>query len=626
MADLLALDPVYMMLPLDENPFAINANTRAIVAPKIVTLQNDQIAEMITFTIDRYYDYMDLDNATIYVQWTLPSGKEGATKVEFKDLDSEPGKIRFGWPLDADVTSEVGKVKYSVRFWQKGIVENTEGELEEKVVYSFNTLTSEFTVSPSLQINVNDVANTPKASNFFIRSIKNSILTGEGVELPQPPFFGEPGLDLPVQTSLKNNTLTLKAQAVVGDTGAISYRWFYKPAEDIALKDEDSGEVIATFKAGAEYSHETTTQLNDNGETDTIYGFGLLGGVAKTVFEEVDYSEGLKPNEQYYEADTIGADGESVETYKPYVDNKAPEDGRKLYEKFAIYTVPTGDVPVTGEYRVEAVNTVGGGEVIKNGETVKLKQISSNPQSSAVCHLISPNMPEFTSQLPSTAFMVENGETVSTTLEVKTKEPAKGAVVTYEWYKNITNSDTDNEVVGTNAKTLEINEPGWYMVKVSEGLNRETKSIESNMCKIMFAPEAPQMEYNYDTSRFKYGEVVEGEETLTYDIPTYEGEVTSIQFGVKFNLLDETNRETYKDHAVSLFSDKVKCEWTLREKDSDKEKVIKAEEFTFDTINETKVTSITANATGSKADVYTCHISNTLNGKTTSASLSYLIK
>lgn len=150
MADLLALDPVYMMLPLDENPFAINANTRAIVAPKIVTLQNDQIAEMITFTIDRYYDYMDLDNATIYVQWTLPSGKEGATKVEFKDLDSEPGKIRFGWPLDADVTSEVGKVKYSVRFWQKGMIENAEGEFEEKVVYSFNTLTSEFTVSPSL--------------------------------------------------------------------------------------------------------------------------------------------------------------------------------------------------------------------------------------------------------------------------------------------------------------------------------------------------------------------------------------------------------------------------------------------------------------------------------------------
>lgn len=41
MADLLTLDVTYMMLPLDENPFVINANTRAISAPKIVTLQND---------------------------------------------------------------------------------------------------------------------------------------------------------------------------------------------------------------------------------------------------------------------------------------------------------------------------------------------------------------------------------------------------------------------------------------------------------------------------------------------------------------------------------------------------------------------------------------------------------
>lgn len=67
MADLLTINNTYMMLPLDESPFTINANTRSITAPKIVALQNDQIAEVLTFTIDRYFDYMDLNNATIYV-------------------------------------------------------------------------------------------------------------------------------------------------------------------------------------------------------------------------------------------------------------------------------------------------------------------------------------------------------------------------------------------------------------------------------------------------------------------------------------------------------------------------------------------------------------------------------
>ena len=116
MADLLALNPTYMMLPIDEAAFTINANTRAISTPKVVTLQNDQIAETLMFTVDRYFDYMDLYNARVFVQWTLPSGKEGATEIELKDITTIPGKIRFGWPLDSDVTSEIGTVRYSVRF------------------------------------------------------------------------------------------------------------------------------------------------------------------------------------------------------------------------------------------------------------------------------------------------------------------------------------------------------------------------------------------------------------------------------------------------------------------------------------------------------------------------------
>jgi hypothetical protein len=208
MADLLALDPNYMMLPLDETPFAINADTRAISAPKIVVLQKDQIAEMLIFTIDRYFDYMDLYDTEIYVQWTLPDGKTtGATKIEFKDIETIPGKIRLGWALDSEVTAQAGQVKYSVRFWKKGEFKEENGEIVEKVVYSLNTLTSSFTISPSLQVEINnaDEVNAPIQSNLFKRSVRNGMLTGEGLDIPQPPTFGDPGLDLPVKASLKDN-------------------------------------------------------------------------------------------------------------------------------------------------------------------------------------------------------------------------------------------------------------------------------------------------------------------------------------------------------------------------------------------------------------------------------------
>ena len=88
MSDLLALDVTYMMLPLDETTFAINANTRSISTPKIVTLQNDQIAETVVFTIDRFFDYMDLSETTCIVQYITADNKARIYVVPFYDITS----------------------------------------------------------------------------------------------------------------------------------------------------------------------------------------------------------------------------------------------------------------------------------------------------------------------------------------------------------------------------------------------------------------------------------------------------------------------------------------------------------------------------------------------------------
>ena len=63
MADLLLLNPTYMMLPLDETTFDINANNRAISAPKIVILQNDQIAETVPEINDIRSSFYDVKSS-----------------------------------------------------------------------------------------------------------------------------------------------------------------------------------------------------------------------------------------------------------------------------------------------------------------------------------------------------------------------------------------------------------------------------------------------------------------------------------------------------------------------------------------------------------------------------------
>jgi hypothetical protein len=59
---------------------------------------------MIVFSVDRYFDYMDLANTSIYVQWRLPDGTENATRIFMIDL-STPDKIRFAWPISDIITN-----------------------------------------------------------------------------------------------------------------------------------------------------------------------------------------------------------------------------------------------------------------------------------------------------------------------------------------------------------------------------------------------------------------------------------------------------------------------------------------------------------------------------------------
>ena len=102
---LISKRPEFALIPSDEEPFEINANTRTIKIPssfaKGVAVAGDDMSEVITFTIDRYFDYVDLAGTEICVQWEI-QGVDGGTGISYItliDLETVPGKIRFGWPL-----------------------------------------------------------------------------------------------------------------------------------------------------------------------------------------------------------------------------------------------------------------------------------------------------------------------------------------------------------------------------------------------------------------------------------------------------------------------------------------------------------------------------------------------
>jgi len=112
--------PKFITLPADEDLFEINANTRTIKVPDIFKsgagVEGDQIAETIFFSIDRYFDTMDLNNQSIQIEWKAP-GQSGISSALAKDTDSIPNKIIFGWGLREEITSEAGSIEFAVRFY-----------------------------------------------------------------------------------------------------------------------------------------------------------------------------------------------------------------------------------------------------------------------------------------------------------------------------------------------------------------------------------------------------------------------------------------------------------------------------------------------------------------------------
>ena len=149
-------DPIYTVLPLDEPTFDIDTNTRIITVPADfskngVSVQGDEVSEVIYFTVDRYVDTMDLfrEDIKIAIQWeTAPDSKnqtlKGISPEYLRDITTyaQQGKMLFGWALRSDITKNPGTIKFSVRFYHR----NTEGQLD----FSLNTLTASAVIKPSL--------------------------------------------------------------------------------------------------------------------------------------------------------------------------------------------------------------------------------------------------------------------------------------------------------------------------------------------------------------------------------------------------------------------------------------------------------------------------------------------
>lgn len=502
MGDLYEIDPKYLMLPLDETSealFKIDANTRKVTIPKPFDacsgIQTDNMCEIIVFTIDRYFDYQDLSDLNICVQWIRPGGTpddEGISHVRMIDLETYPGQLRFGWPLTSEITKYPGKVKFAVRFYRK----------DEKGNYQYILNTEEALLTIKSGLNIVNPAIEEDSVDLFGDFIKNSM--NPSFALPEQAFFTKPGINLPGTAAIDYNTdtLVLKAQAVANDLGYLSYVWKYKSdiegSELVTIDDKNSAYIVES-DVPVLVTDIVKEAIAETGDTSKFVplldadGNEVKDGDGKTV-----YTIAKREGGQKYYVPAIDADSKPIhQLYLDRIDEEhpAPANLVELITTLTLKPVEDGGSEfVTGEYQVEATNTIYLDHQDPEGFRNTTPVAYSNK-----CVVPGPSAVELNKQFAKHAFIKD---AAGVELKIEVKEDKTDPDYFYTWY-NYPREAGNNSVpvkvedmtkidnLGTSAYA--VTTPGWYAAKVDAILNRKTMSATTDICRVTGYPAKPNI-------------------------------------------------------------------------------------------------------------------------------------
>ena len=587
------LDKKFLRLPLDEPLFEIDANSRKITIPSDfaangLSVQGDHLAETVFFSIDRYFDYMDLNNCNIRINWKI--GDVSGQSVNFsKSVDAEPGKIIFGWPVAKDLTGKSGTLSFAVEFYI---------ERDNVISYSLNTLISTINIKEGLVlinptvINVNDdILNMLQNSSF-----------GEGeAEVPDLAWLTN-GLVTNPDSTVALEFINLAGNAIDnGDSQTLS---------SVPVK------LYARAQAGAADIKYSAPIRKDN-PVDVVDEYVL---VSKK--DENDKRIPLDPTGTYYIKEGSAYNIASSEDVRTWNDLEiAIPNKSELYARYS-----TIEVNGVGEYYIQAQG------IIFDKDNKKIGQGVLKPTPAVICP--EPDAPaEITitsnnsnledegydidlSMAGSVAFLTGDAVTLTATASGYDNRdayeaPAVGvepkALVQYAWYKdgNETPVNTSKWIRSNKNNSFSVSEEGKYVVGVKTFLNGKTTLDETKSKEYIVSPLASKIEEN----SIILGLNKQGGQywiNLSESVNGTLDKNTQKSFDVKYVLIP-TNEKTY--------SDEVTCTlYQLPDAESDDTNPIFVCELESSDVEGGKHTTITSSMVGNQEGNYFIRVTNKYNG------------
>lgn len=309
-------DPSLIILPLDEEKFFIDGNSRKITVPQAFTkngvgVQGDHYAEYIYFEIDRYFENIDFGSPSItaVVEFVDANQQKHFTKAWIKYTDEKSSKVTIGWPITQDVTSKAGTIKFSVRLFEL----DADGNSYKR---SFGTLIGQLVVNPSLDFAISK-AEIDNIQGNLNDDVENQVLDR---------MISSPAADY-------------SKDKVVSPVFLFRYKNGVGPNDPCSADAGDVLRVQAIAPGSVDYSW-----LKDNNTIAAQKTFERLETFKENIL--IYENKGTEEAPNYRLAD-VTADDFADPKKGPY------------YEKYSEYILPNeGDI--TGEYHCVAKNTMYG--------------------------------------------------------------------------------------------------------------------------------------------------------------------------------------------------------------------------------------------------------------------------
>ena len=379
----------FTVLPIesDEGYFEVNANTRAITVPSNfvtngISVQGDEVAEVVYFKIDRYFDSTDLYMQDALIQWKNANGEEGASYPWIKDVIYEGSRefVRVGWPLSSKVTKKSGTVQFSLRFYKL----NEAGT----VTYSFSTLTQTVNVKDALDYNFKDVNDNPQlyiddVIDMMQNRVENSIVVNGDGKTAESPEWTETFATLSDKIYIFEDGVFKKYDATA-DKG----KTIYLDIEGYDAKGQAFGGLLENFNADGTRTVRVKAFSPDGGiisyrwkKTELPDENGLAASLPFSSTEEYTISNDTEPveNMTYYTRTSDTKAGNVVYSYKVYTNiakgfpedyisncvgfnasgNPIDSEGNVLSGTILFKKYYRGDLDSVGKYIVIATNRVG---------------------------------------------------------------------------------------------------------------------------------------------------------------------------------------------------------------------------------------------------------------------------